>query len=66
MPLHVIAGRSPSGARTALLAEAGEQVRMISRTGGGPEPALIERIAADTRDAEYEAMAAAIDLRALG
>ena len=53
MPLHVVVGKSPSGSGTALLlAGAGEQVRLISRSGGGPEHPLIERIAADASDAE--------------
>ena len=53
MPLHVVVGRSMSGIRTALLlAESGERVRLVSRTGGGPEHPLIERIAADAGDAE--------------
>jgi hypothetical protein len=42
MPLHVVVGRSLSGIRTALLlAESGERVRLVSRTGGGPEHPLI-------------------------
>jgi nucleoside-diphosphate-sugar epimerase len=53
MPLHVVIGKSPAGTGTALLlAEAGEQVRLISRGGGGPEHPLIERITADASDAE--------------
>lgn len=52
MPLHVVVGTSPSGSATArLLAESGERVRILSRRGGGPEHPLIERIAADARDA---------------
>ncbi|WP_326797827.1 NAD-dependent epimerase [Streptomyces sp. NBC_01808] len=35
-----------------LLAEDGERVRMISRTGGGPDHPLVERIAADATDTD--------------
>ncbi len=53
MPLHVIVGTSASGTATArLLAESGDRVRILSRRGGGPEHPLIERIAADARDAD--------------
>ncbi|MCP3804903.1 NAD-dependent epimerase/dehydratase family protein [Allokutzneria sp. A3M-2-11 16] len=48
MALHVIVGAGPVGSATArLLAEAGERVRLLSRRGGGPEHAGIERVAAD-------------------
>ncbi|MCK9928164.1 NAD-dependent epimerase/dehydratase family protein [Frankia sp. Mgl5] len=53
MPLHVVVGTSASGIATArLLAESGDRVRILSRRGGGPEHPLIERIAADARDAD--------------
>ncbi|WP_327730758.1 NAD-dependent epimerase [Streptomyces sp. NBC_00487] len=53
MALHVIAGASASGVATAkLLAERGEQVRLVSRRGTGPEHAGIEQVAADATDAE--------------
>ncbi|WP_214409895.1 NAD-dependent epimerase/dehydratase family protein [Sphaerisporangium fuscum] len=53
MSLHVVAGRGATGSATALLlAEAGEEVRLVSRGGGGPEHPSIERIAADVTDAD--------------
>ncbi|WP_211226892.1 NAD-dependent epimerase [Amycolatopsis benzoatilytica] len=48
MKTHVIVGRGAAATKTALLlAEDGEKVRMISRTGGGPDHPLVEKIAAD-------------------
>ncbi|WP_063780835.1 hypothetical protein [Nonomuraea sp. SBT364] len=53
MTFHVIVGRGAAASKTALLlAEDGERVRMISRTGGGPEHPLVERIAADADDTD--------------
>jgi nucleoside-diphosphate-sugar epimerase len=53
MSLHVIVGAGPVGSATArLLAGNGEQVRLITRGGGGPEQEGIERIAADASDAD--------------
>jgi nucleoside-diphosphate-sugar epimerase len=53
MALHVIVGAGPVGTATAsLLAERGEQVRVITRSGGGPEHPAIERVAADATNAE--------------
>ncbi|MEO6086489.1 MAG: NAD-dependent epimerase/dehydratase family protein [Umezawaea sp.] len=53
MSLHVIVGAGPIGSTTAsLLAERGEQVRVITRSGGGPEHPRIERVAADATDAD--------------
>ncbi|MEO3875433.1 NAD-dependent epimerase/dehydratase family protein [Nonomuraea sp. B12E4] len=53
MKLHVIVGRGAAASRTALLlAGDGERVRMISRTGGGPDHPLVERVAADATDAD--------------
>jgi nucleoside-diphosphate-sugar epimerase len=52
MALHVIVGAGPVGTATAtLLADRGEQVRIVTRSGGGPEHASIERVAADASDA---------------
>ena len=52
MPLHVIVGAGPVGSATArLLAGAGERVRIVSRSGRGPEHPAIERVAADAADA---------------
>jgi nucleoside-diphosphate-sugar epimerase len=53
MALHVIVGAGPVGTATAnLLAERGEQVRMVTRRGTGPEHPAIERVKADAGDAE--------------
>ncbi|MFC4118236.1 NAD-dependent epimerase [Nonomuraea zeae] len=53
MKSHVIVGRGATATKTALLlAEDGERVRMISRTGGGPEHPLIDRVAADATDTD--------------
>ncbi|HEX5594427.1 MAG TPA: NAD-dependent epimerase/dehydratase family protein [Micromonosporaceae bacterium] len=48
MSLHVIVGAGPVGSSTAsLLASRGEQVRLISRDGAGPDHPRVERVAAD-------------------
>ncbi|MEU8137037.1 NAD-dependent epimerase/dehydratase family protein [Streptodolium elevatio] len=53
MPLHVITGAGATGVATAqLLAESGERVRIVSRSGRGPEHPLVERVAADVTDAD--------------
>lgn len=53
MSLHVIVGAGPVGSATArLLASNGEQVRLVTRSGGGPEQEGIERIAADASAAD--------------
>src|SRR6266536_2578315 len=53
MALHVIVGAGPVGTATAsVLAEQGEQVKVVTRSGGGPQHPAIERIAADATDAE--------------
>ncbi|MFD0327783.1 NAD-dependent epimerase/dehydratase family protein [Streptacidiphilus monticola] len=53
MALHVIVGAGPIGSATALqLAERGEQVRIVTRSGGGPEHPAVERVAADATDAD--------------
>jgi nucleoside-diphosphate-sugar epimerase len=52
MSFHLVVGAGPVGTRTALmLAEAGTQVRVVTRSGGGPEHPLVERVAADASDA---------------
>ncbi|WP_433683146.1 NAD-dependent epimerase/dehydratase family protein [Nocardia sp. CA-119907] len=52
MPSHVIIGRGATASATAVrLAESGDRVRMISRSGAGPEHSNIERIAGDAVDA---------------
>ena len=51
--MHVIVGAGPVGSATAtLLAERGEHVRVVTRSGRGPEHPLIERVAADAADAD--------------
>jgi nucleoside-diphosphate-sugar epimerase len=62
MSLHVIIGAGPVGSATArLLAARGEQVRLITRSGSGPQPTPdgsgvdaggIECVAADASDGE--------------
>lgn len=53
MSLHVIVGAGAVGVATAhLLAEQGEQVRLVGRRGTGPVDRSIERVAADASDAE--------------
>ncbi|GIF12222.1 nucleoside-diphosphate-sugar epimerase [Actinoplanes teichomyceticus] len=49
---HVIVGSGPIGSAVArLLAEQGERVRIVTRSGTGPEHPLIERVAGDASDA---------------
>jgi nucleoside-diphosphate-sugar epimerase len=51
MALHVIVGAGAIGTATAtMLADRGEQVRIISRRGTGPDHAAIEKVAADATD----------------
>jgi nucleoside-diphosphate-sugar epimerase len=51
MSLKVVVGAGATGTPTArLLAEAGEQVRLISRRGAGPDHPNIELVAADATD----------------
>jgi nucleoside-diphosphate-sugar epimerase len=53
MSEHVIVGAGAVGSATALLlAERGEQVRVVSRSGTGPDHPAIERVAADATNAE--------------
>ncbi|MEU6009717.1 NAD-dependent epimerase/dehydratase family protein [Streptomyces sp. NPDC047453] len=52
MSLHVIVGAGPVGSATArLLADQGEQVRVVTRRGTGPDHPAVERVAADATDA---------------
>jgi nucleoside-diphosphate-sugar epimerase len=52
MATHVIVGSGPIGGSIAhLLVDRGETVRMITRSGSGPEHPLVERVAADAADA---------------
>ncbi|SDT71555.1 Nucleoside-diphosphate-sugar epimerase [Actinoplanes derwentensis] len=49
--MQVIIGFGPIGSTVArLLAQRGENVRMVTRSGGGPSHELIERVAADASD----------------
>lgn len=53
MSHHVIVGAGPVGSATArLLADKGERVHLLTRSGSGPEHDLIHRIAADANDAD--------------
>lgn len=52
-PLHVVTGAGPVGATVALqLAEAGHPVRLLTRSGSGPEHPLIDRRQVDVSHAE--------------
>ena len=52
MSTHLVVGAGPLGTRTSLrLAEAGEQVRIVTRSGAGPDHPGIERVTADASDA---------------
>ncbi|BBH65945.1 NAD-dependent epimerase [Actinoplanes sp. OR16] len=52
MAQHIVVGSGPIGSKVArLLADRGETVRIVTRSGGGPEHPLIERVAADASDA---------------
>lgn len=53
MALHVIVGSGAVGAAVAnLLADAGHAVRVVTRSGSGPERPEVERVTADATDAE--------------
>jgi nucleoside-diphosphate-sugar epimerase len=50
---HIIVGAGATGIAIALkLAEAGEPVRLVTRSGSGPEHPLIKRVAADATKAD--------------
>jgi nucleoside-diphosphate-sugar epimerase len=52
MSLHVIVGAGPVGSGVARqLAARGERVRLVTRSGSGPEDPAVERVAADATDA---------------
>lgn len=60
MTLHVIVGAGPVGSLTAsLLARSGEEVRIVSRHGDGPNDARVERVQADAADPAMMARVAA-------
>jgi nucleoside-diphosphate-sugar epimerase len=51
MPFHVVVGAGATGVATArLLADSGDQVRLVSRRGGGPSHPLVDLVAADAND----------------
>jgi nucleoside-diphosphate-sugar epimerase len=51
MSKHVVVGSGPVGTSIArLLADRGEHVVMVTRSGGGPDHPRIERVAADASD----------------
>src|SRR5262245_53886825 len=53
MALHVIVGAGAIGTNTALLlAERGDRVRVVTRSGSGPTHPAIEKVAADATDAQ--------------
>ncbi|GAB2517333.1 NAD-dependent epimerase/dehydratase family protein [Nocardiopsis aegyptia] len=53
MSFHVIVGAGALGTSLALqLADAGTRVRIVTRSGGGPEHPLVERVKADATDAD--------------
>lgn len=53
MALHVIIGAGPIGTSAAThLVDAGHRVRMVTRSGNGPDRPGVERIAADVTDVE--------------
>ncbi|MCP9622435.1 NAD-dependent epimerase/dehydratase family protein [Nocardia otitidiscaviarum] len=52
MALHVVIGAGPVGSATALLlAERGDDVRLLTRGGAGPEHARVHRMRVDATDA---------------
>lgn len=56
---HLIVGAGPVGSALALrLAEAGGTVRVVTRSGGGPDHPAIERVAVDAADASALAVVA--------
>jgi nucleoside-diphosphate-sugar epimerase len=58
-PFHLIVGAGPVGTALALrLAEAGERVRVVTRSGGGPRHPLVEPVALDASDTDRLAEAA--------
>jgi nucleoside-diphosphate-sugar epimerase len=53
MTLHVIVGAGPVGSTTAsMLADMGEHVRVVTRSGDGPVHPLIERVTAEASDVQ--------------
>ncbi len=53
MDMQLVIGAGAIGTATAqLLADRGERVRLVTRSGGGPSHPAIERVAADASDAD--------------
>jgi nucleoside-diphosphate-sugar epimerase len=53
MDVQLVIGAGAIGAATAqMLADRGERVRLVTRSGGGPEHPAVERVAADASDAD--------------
>ena len=51
MPTHLVVGAGPIGTRTALLlAESGAHVRVVTRSGNGPDHPGVELVTADAAD----------------
>jgi nucleoside-diphosphate-sugar epimerase len=51
MTTHVVVGAGPVGTQTALrLADAGADVRVVTRSGAGPNHPRVQRVAADAAD----------------
>lgn len=58
-PFHLVVGAGPVGTALALrLAESGERVRVVTRSGGGPRHPLVERVPLDASDPDRLADAA--------
>jgi nucleoside-diphosphate-sugar epimerase len=53
MATQLVVGAGPIGTAVAtLLAESGDEVRLVSRSGSGPQHARIDRVSADASDSE--------------
>ncbi|GAB1691710.1 NAD-dependent epimerase/dehydratase family protein [Krasilnikovia sp. M28-CT-15] len=63
MAQHVVVGSGPIGTTVAqLLAERGDSVRMVTRSGSGPAHPLIERVAADASTDRLTALTAGAEV----
>jgi nucleoside-diphosphate-sugar epimerase len=52
-PFHLVVGAGPIGSAVVRrLAAAGERVRVLTRSGSGPDLPLVEKVAADASDAD--------------
>ena len=53
MDMQLVVGAGAVGTATAqLIADGGKRVRLLTRSGGGPEHPAVERVAADASDAD--------------